>query len=51
MLPPFERLIPEGTTFNELLSKTDLLNLPRKIQLAPTRAVYPMWLHFLPWVQ
>ena len=50
VLPPLERLLPEGSGWPELVSRADLLALPRKIQLAPTRAVYPMWLHCLPWL-
>ena len=36
VLPPIERLLPQGTSFNELV-----FSLPKKIQLAPTRAVRP----------
>ena len=48
LLPPFERLLPEGSTLPDLQLHW---GLPKKIMLAPTRAIHPMWLQFLPWVK
>ena len=48
LLPPFERLVPEGSTLHDLQLRWEL---PKKIVLAPTRAIHPMWLQFLPWMK
>ena len=47
LLPPFERLLPEGTTLPDLQLRWEL---PKKITLAPTRAIHPMWMSWLPWM-
>ena len=48
LLPPFERLLPEGSTLPDLQLRWEF---PKKITLAPTRTIHPMWLQFLPWIK